>query len=89
MSDKLPQPSPVLWKRLHRAAKSLRRLADALDDCAPTKDPLRAYANTCDQAAGRLRAYFHEYGEEYDAQQSLKAASDQTGMSEDEKCWLG
>lgn len=50
MGDKLPQPTATLIKRLRRAARGLRR--------TPPKDitdmQALAWANTCDQAAGRL-----------------------------------
>ena len=49
MSDKRPQPTAVLVKRLRRVGKWIH--AQALE----TKDHrLRARANTCWQAAGRL-----------------------------------
>lgn len=47
MSEKLPQSTDVLIKRLRRVAKFLR--SEAGGDAA-----WLARANTCDQAAGRL-----------------------------------
>ena len=71
MADRLPQDTPVLWKRLHRAAKRLREPGSLLDGShlhhVERYEVLRAFANTCDQAAGRLRQYYHEYGEAPDA----------------------
>jgi len=53
MSDKNPQPTPVLIKRLRRAARALDGLA-AGDDHARDRVAWKAFANTCLQAAGRL-----------------------------------
>lgn len=62
MSDKLPQPTDVLWHRLKRMAKAMDRLAADTQPGA-LQASYRAYANTCLQACGRLQVYFHQYGE--------------------------
>jgi hypothetical protein len=54
MSDRHPQPTDVLIHRLRRVAKAIREVAEG--------DPKwQAYANTCDQAAGRLEDLNHTW----------------------------
>lgn len=51
MSDKVPQPTAVLIERLRRVAKWF----DAFDCNVPVvTEAMKARANTCLQAAGRL-----------------------------------
>jgi hypothetical protein len=69
VADRLPQYTDVIWKRLTRIAKELDSKASAASQAGHVDEAIRwrARANTCLQAAGRLRAYFHEYGEHQDA----------------------
>lgn len=53
MGDKVPQTTVMLIKRMRRVARFLDRLA-ATADAGVTQIRLRAHANTCHQAAGRL-----------------------------------
>lgn len=54
MSDKLPQPTYVLAKRLRRVARWLDQMAEQDGLTAQGRAQRRARANTCWQAAARL-----------------------------------
>lgn len=57
MPDKNPQPTERLLKRLRRVAVKLDGFADARkngDQLLPSVEVLKACANTCWQAAGRI-----------------------------------
>lgn len=61
MSDKLPQSTTTLVKRLRRVAKKLRPGGDPyVLQPILSKEQCRAFANTCDQAAGRLEDAKHD-----------------------------
>lgn len=57
MKDRIPQPTAVLLRRLRRVAAKLDGFAETRkhgDLLLPSVEVLKAAANTCWQAAGRL-----------------------------------
>jgi hypothetical protein len=58
MSDRLPQPTSVLIKRLRRTARKLRNISDVMAH-GGSLAVYRAEANLCDQAAGRLQDFLN------------------------------
>jgi hypothetical protein len=84
MSEKRPQPTAVIVKRLKRVAKYLQGVADAMEHPADA-----ARANTCWQAVARLELLTDESTPRCESC-SLKATTeDDNGVPLCDACYAG